>query len=114
MTVAAAIQRIGHKTGAATNTEAFDAKGNRVVLSQYAWPNTIYCIYYVMPQSVSGNHYQSTFRSVEVFRLSTRPPDYQGKYVQDFLKFISGDRTHNPGFQYELIYSDPPAKPKAK
>ena len=70
--------------------------------------------------------------SLEVFRLprmhnnfqlnsktlSDYPPGYgpskEEQYCEAFLQFISGDRKRNPGFQYELIYSDPPAKPKAK
>ena len=70
-------------------------------------------------------------RSAEVFRLPAAPSTYLSKttsgqketsrwgrfdewkrstcgYVNDFVEFISNDRKNNPGFQYELIYSDPP------
>ena len=77
---------------------------------------------------------------IEVFRLAARPDNYSvtripinrggwfrytrmlqlirtqdislQRYVEDFAAFISSDRKDNPGFQYELIYSDPPAKPQ--
>jgi hypothetical protein len=35
-------------------------------------------------------------------------------YMADFREFLSGDRKNNPGFQYKLIYSDPPATPAVK
>jgi hypothetical protein len=35
-------------------------------------------------------------------------------YGLDVSEFLSGDRKNNPGFEYELIYSDPPAKPERK
>ena len=35
-------------------------------------------------------------------------------YMVDLLDIVSGDHKNNPGFQYELIYSDPPAKPMAR
>ena len=43
-----------------------------------------------------------------------RYDNVRDEHVSDFFDFISGDRKNNPGFQYELIYSDPPAKPEAK
>jgi hypothetical protein len=76
----------------------------------------------------------AVFKTVEVFRLPTVPTNYQPRtargrssldqyppghpadspldmYMEDFFVFLSGDRKTNPGVQYELIYSDPPAKP---
>jgi hypothetical protein len=63
---------------------------------------------------------------VEVFRLPPAPRDYvphtaRGKnalpdvtfaYTRDFLEFVSGDRQHNPGFEYELIHADPTTRSK--
>jgi len=75
------------------------------------------------------------FKSVALYRLSPIPKDYQPlspitrrawpritakdlanrsaeeereTYAEDFLVFILYDPKHNPGFKYELIYSDPP------
>jgi hypothetical protein len=35
-------------------------------------------------------------------------------YVDEVSMHISRHGKSNPGFQYELIYSDPPAKPEGK
>ena len=71
---------------------------------------------------------------ISAFRLQHAPDDYQpyrehnlaarGKltagqlreltYIDDFADFISGDAQDGRRYQYELIYSDPPAKPEAK
>jgi hypothetical protein len=75
----------------------------------------------------------AVFKTVEVFRLPPVQANYQPRtsrgrssldhpsgnpadlpldmYMEDFFVFLSGDRKTDPGFQYELIYSDPPAKP---
>jgi hypothetical protein len=108
------------------------------VLVGYAWEDCIYCIYYVcvgdsqptfqgdkplvkaqafrlaaMPTNYQwhGNTYQSFFQSIPKSESSShRVQKYSvAEYVQDFAGFISGDRKTNPGFEYELIYSDPPA-----
>jgi hypothetical protein len=41
-------------------------------------------------------------------------PELNFEQMREFFLMIGGDRKNNPGFQYELIYSDPPAKPEAK
>jgi hypothetical protein len=78
----------------------------------------------------------AVFKTVEVFRLPPVLINYQPRtargrssldyppgnpadlpldmYMEDFFEFLRGDRKSNPGFQYELIYSDPPAKPDGK
>jgi len=70
--------------------------------------------------------------NVSVYRLNHAPPNYQPyrdhdcsafkeytsgwsreiKYVFDFADFILGDAEDGRHFEYELIYSDPPAKPR--
>jgi hypothetical protein len=73
------------------------------------------------------------FEKVEVFRLPPVPADYRsdrgsptdqangsihlrsGKpvltaYSDDFLDFLSGDRSNSHGIKYELTYSNPPVK----
>jgi hypothetical protein len=52
--------------------------------------------------------------SSEVTPATTPSERARMLYMADFREFIAGDRKNNPGFQYELIYSDPPAKPAAK
>jgi hypothetical protein len=31
-------------------------------------------------------------------------------YMEDFFVFLYGDRKNNPGFDYKLIYADPPVE----
>jgi hypothetical protein len=106
------------------------ADGIHMTLSRYLWSNRLYFIYYL---GVSDRKYGSESvpsTSLEVFRVKPPPPNYtpqteRGRkaldpssdgwgFMGDFLEFISGDRKTNPGFQYELIYSDPPVNPVAK
>jgi hypothetical protein len=42
---------------------------------------------------------------------SSRGTDKLSSYLGNFLYFVYGDRKDNPGYQYKVIYSDPPAKP---
>src|SRR5262245_16903316 len=95
------------------------------------WPNAVYVGVVLIDESPI-EHVRVRFKSVALYRLSPIPKDYQPFsasirnasraeyfanpkaekaryiYAQDFLDFIIGDPKHNPGFKYELIYSDPP------
>jgi len=102
------------------------------------WPNAVYVAVFLGESSIKRGRVPS--KSVALYRLSPIPKDYQplsasirnawpgwtaeylaklkaeqvrSIYAQDFLYFIIEDPKHNPGFKYELIYSDPPAKPGA-
>lgn len=109
----------------------WDAQHVRIGLAWVVWENAIYCIFYRMGTTIPGNDYDAPCSSIEVFRLSPVPTSYQpfssnGKimmgsplakkfpndmflaYLADFQEFLSGDRKESHGFNYELIYSDPP------
>ena len=103
MTVGDAIDQMGHKVGEVSHEHYRQLNGKEIFFSRYRWPDSEYCIYYVIGKTSGNSPYQGTISSVEVFRLP--PRSYQGN---DFLEFISGDRKSNSGLQYELIYSDPP------
>ncbi len=115
----------------------YDPQHVRIGLTWLAWSNAIYCIFYRVPGGIGLNGDNNIpCSSVEVFRLPPIPRGYRARtesgktyeepefkdfpdntllvYLSDFQDFISGDRKNNPGFQYELIYSDPPATPAAK
>jgi hypothetical protein len=112
----------------------FDPKIRPVMCFFYSWANAEYCVRFVgtsweqTPEYLHVDVY-SPLILFEVFRLPPMPSDYQGQgydgprlvalwgshqYLADFAEFLYSDRKHNPGFQYKLIYSDPPAKPEAK
>jgi len=138
MTPTAASKLVSCKSRITTSTVAFDWQHNPIGLERYVWPNAIYCIFYVVPAPKDGTPSNGACSSVEVFRLPPVPAAYQARtaggrrsitrtlpplkpddipmygYIADFLEIISGDRKNNYGFQYELIYSDPPAKPERK
>jgi hypothetical protein len=115
----------------------YDPQHVRVGLTWLVWPNAVYCIFYRVPGGIGLNGDNNIpCSSIEVFRLPQIPRGYKARtesgkeyespefkdfpdiqtltYVSDFFGFISGDRKNNPGFQYELIYSDPPETPAAK
>jgi hypothetical protein len=98
-------------------------------------PGATYCIFGRFPPMERG----SVCASIEVYRLRPMPPGYrsqrdkstsslkymssysdlsahypQMEYTDDFFCFLNGDRKNTPGFQFELIYSDPPAKHAVK
>jgi hypothetical protein len=110
-----------------------ETQGHAVALTDYTFRESIYCIYYAFrPGPQSGAMQKWACDSLEVFRLPRMPNNFQlnsknrslwqfgnsplneEQYCAAFLTFISGDRKENPGFQYELIYADPPAKAVAK
>ena len=78
------------------------------ILQCYWFQRATYFIYFV----ISPFGYPMT--RIELFRLPPVLFDDRSVVANKFWAFISGDRKNNPGFQYELIYSDPPAKPTAK
>jgi hypothetical protein len=113
----------------------YDSSGNRFVGTWIVWPNAIYCICIVLPNvTLQDSDYGWPSTSIEVFRLPLPPAGYQAQtrmgqlteamgrtrqrpsdavqpYMHDFLQMISGDRKNKMGFRYELIFSNPPAKP---
>jgi len=74
-------------------------------LHLYLWPNAVY---YIINQ-LSVNDYTAKIRRIEVFRLPSTPSKtvYDQDHVE-FLRMISDGLANTKGFQYELIYSDPP------
>jgi hypothetical protein len=100
------------------------------ILHSYFWSNATYCVLLVetpeivdpptqnipvslrmIRQITSAAPKPRQIVSIEVFRLPPVPNDTVGIVFQfDFLNHLVGDRKNNPGFKYELIYSDPPAK----
>jgi hypothetical protein len=83
------------------------------------WPNATYCLYTVATAQDSLGCPPGKLLKVELLKLpagSLSIPDAYDSVLLafSFLEFFDGDHKNNPGFQYELIYSDPPAKPAAK
>src|SRR4029079_14599800 len=99
------------------------------------WPNAVYVGVFLGESNMF--RMSVPFKSVALYRLSPISKDYQllspilrhawpritakdlsnrsaeedsETLGEDFLVFILYDPKHNPGFKYELIYSDPPAK----
>ena len=112
------------------------ARGKFVELTRINLKSATYFIFCRFPDGIPGVREETPFTSVEVFRLPPMPDKYQPQtpimvahvasksvpatdlsrlppnlYMYDFFYTISGDRTNNYGFEYELIYTDPPAKP---
>jgi hypothetical protein len=133
---AAATKLLPQSLGEST-TYTSDNEGNLVGLGRYIYNSAVYCIYFQYPKGYSGRSSECPSVSFKVFRLppirqdhnkteqsSSGSPngttrsnfgDFPGMdYTREFLEFLKGDSKTNPGFQYELIYSDPPAKPAAK
>ena len=58
---------------------------------------------------------QSKIICIEAFRLAqTTPKLSEITYQFELLHHLLSDRKNIPGFEYELIYSDPPATPAVK
>jgi hypothetical protein len=87
----------------------------------YIWPNAIYCVHYVARWTGVGvgRRYDEwgPIVSVEVFKLHAMPPSYQSHngsgqlaYADDFARSLLDDAKNTPGFDYELVYTDPPVK----
>jgi hypothetical protein len=79
------------------------------------WPNVTYCVLIEVESAADGIN--ETCTKIELFRLpplsldehvpgNSRSPKYE--YLRSFFLMIGGDRKDSGGFQYELIYSDPP------
>ena len=106
--------------------------GNYEALSRHVLNNVVYCVLYKFDRLPSPDAL-TPYVSVKVFRLpfiphgddpadgNRNPGVTSGKmdppppggiltepYFNYFFWFVSEDRKINPGFEYELIYSDPP------
>jgi hypothetical protein len=104
-------------------------------MCSYELPGATYCVFGEFPRLSRGTECVR----IEVYRIPPMPSGYrsqrnksnsplkygsshsdlpghypQMEYTNDFFCFLNGDRKNNPGFEYELIYSDPPAKPEGK
>ncbi len=103
-------------------------------VGKYIRSNASYCIIWtirITPNPLNGGW---EYVKVSVYRLQHAPVDYRPyrdhenspyytpssswlrdiKYLDDFADFILGDTQDGRRYQYELIYSDPPAKPNVK
>ena len=96
-----------------------DDKHPEIVLLPYVTERAVYCICFVVAEKPrSDRHAPST--SLEAFRLPRMPKNYQPKmhlksepeldYIADFFSIHTGENVDDHRIQYELIYSDPPAK----
>src|SRR5262249_47584580 len=101
-----------------SQTLAIDKITDGTVISQF-WSNATYCVYWSEPHTdFDGHGHLPRPRRLELYRLPPVPLSYRSSfftrmvpvrdYQFDFLRFLNGDRKNNPGFQYELIYADPP------
>ena len=123
----------GDIPGRRGGTYTFDSSGVLFILRRYEWPNVFYFVVarFVPPFGDSMKRCRSS--SIETFRVHPTPADYQpqtelgrreirtstadlleihrrNEYAHDCLDSIAGNLQPNPGFEYELIYSDPPAR----
>lgn len=73
-----------------------------------------------LPPAEYTDQWRQGRRPVDIFEHSdsaTWPPstsrgtDRLSSYLGNFLYFVYGDRKDNPGYQYKVIYADPPANP---
>jgi hypothetical protein len=90
----------------------------------YVLPGAIYAICYTIPKDPSIKHWSTPCKQLKVFQIPPVSQEYldlhrnmvspERWYVDDISTQISRHGKSNPGFQYELIYSDPPAKPEGK
>jgi hypothetical protein len=77
--------------------------------------NAVYFVYFEL-QGEGDSDTKTPCKSIQVFRFRRVLADTDTvceAHASDFFEFMSSGKT-KPGFQYELIYSDPPAKPAAK
>jgi hypothetical protein len=94
----------------------------------FPWPNALYCFHFVHEPWLDGVVMMDVpYNSIELFRLAPPPSNYLrnkgyklldessytdssnlNEYLNDFEDMLCGDRSDNRGFQYELIYADPP------
>lgn len=117
--------------GISSDSETVGACGGKtIMMTSYRSVGGIYCIYFVTAPWRRGYDPRETIEIVEVFRLAPMPPNYpwsptigssfhtyfpgrreqqRCKYLSDFAAFLSSDRQHNSGFEYEVVYRDPPA-----
>jgi hypothetical protein len=100
-------------------------------IGKFVRRNASYCIVWSLRPPEAGKF---EYLKLSAYRLQHAPVDYQpyrkhdlsGRekltagqlreltYIDDFADFILGDAQDGRRYQYELIYSDPPAKPEGK
>jgi hypothetical protein len=95
--------------------------------SDYIWQNVIYCILYTYPDNYSGAMSSAPCASVALYRVQppksrtlkrheNEPYDTEDKsvrdeYLRDFTLYVLDDnKSQPPPMEFELLYSDPPAK----
>ena len=103
------------------------------IAGKYIRTNASYCIIFTDPQAYQTSKQVGLVEGISI-SVAAWPPDYQPcqkhdlsalyeptsgwvreyRYVDDFADYILGDPEDGRHFEYELIYSDPPAKPAAK
>lgn len=117
-----------------TSSGGYDAKGKYSKHVAHQWPDAVYVIFWRYEDSYSTSvevfwlapsPKQYTPQTPRAKRELARRADLianpgpgriwrgvespsQLAYRLDFVEMISGDRSDNMGFDYELIYSDPP------
>lgn len=87
----------------------------------YVWSNAVYCIHYTTTRRIDrddpGYDTLAPSDSVELLRLTSISTDRARPrlvdnaivpYFQKYAAYISGERTAEPGFEYQVIYADPP------
>ena len=75
----------------------------------YKWPNAVYFVSSVKRKS------NGRWLGHDVYRLPTCSTEEAFRdSLAGFIRFLDRGQSDNPGLKYELIYSDPPAKPAAK
>jgi hypothetical protein len=83
-----------------------------------SWPNATYCLHTANKVNNGLGYPPNKRLKVELFRLPagclSRADNYNTVRCEfDFLRFLSNDRDGDPGFKYELIYSDTTTDPTA-
>jgi hypothetical protein len=109
-----------HCQFAVTMSSLENANKEPVVFGVYACKSACYCICYVNPGFSPENFLSHPGEIIEAYRLPALPPRYLRiwprwqtaieKYIYDFWNVKEFNQTE-PKIAYELIYSDPPAKP---
>lgn len=106
---------------------------------RYQWPNATYLLLAGIKPSANGTLDSCELTSIRLYRIPAAPHDYlpqtaRGRlsainssrngeskdearkwaYFDDFLATVVGEIPDTLGFQYELIYSDPPPQAPSK
>ncbi|HEY2759819.1 MAG TPA: hypothetical protein VGI75_03730 [Pirellulales bacterium] len=119
---------------APTSYTSSDA-GTRFGVSRFVLTNGVYFVYLEYPNTYSGGLLQAPSTRVEIFRLPPAPQGYKARrkifdpehgnrteppkpgespentYSDDFIDYLKSDRHDRNGLQFELIHSEPKAKP---